>query len=109
MGAAMSLMAHFQKSLIIMSSCPQYLSVKEIIFIWWVRVLHRGANKDHGVRALWRLTAPTHLSVVMKYCDTNMETRHFLGARTDMQPMSNLFHSAQFPDILDVVQVYLLA
>lgn len=35
-------------------------------------------------------------SIFMIYCDTNMETRHFLGAESDMQGMSHLCNSAQF-------------
>lgn len=57
--------------------------------------------------AYWRLATPTCQSMFMKYGDTNMETRNFLGAGTDMQSMSDLFDSAQFPDILDPMQVYL--
>lgn len=43
----------------------------------------------------------------MKYGETNMETRNFLHVGTDRQSMSDLFNLAQFPDILDPMQVYL--
>lgn len=106
MDAAMSLMAHFQKSLTITSS-------KFICHTDQLYLMGEGATQRSKQGSWWR-------GIVEAGCSNTWEHIHeilwyqygdetFLGARTDMQPMSNLFHSAQFPDILDLVQVYLLA
>ena len=81
-------------------SLPQYVLVMQVTLIWCVRVL----PKRNKWGSWWRDVLEAGYShpgqsIIMKYCDTTMETRNCLDAETDMQWMSYLFNSVQISDL----------